>query len=299
MEPFATRGEKVFYVANYIFLGLLGLVAVFPFYLVVVRAVAPTSDYAQRAIVLYPSRITWDYFNILFNDPATKIWTAYKNSIFITVVGTLLNLVAVILTAFPLAEKKLPFRSQITFFFLTTMFIGGSLFSNYILYSRLKLLDTLWVLIVPGIFGTYNIILLRNFLMQLPEELIEASIIDGCSQFQTIWYVVLPLSKAALATIGLFCAVGHWSQFGGWIYFISPTKQNLTILQVFLHDIIGSKTKQPGSAGADTMFEDGIRSSPEGLKAAATLAVTVPILCVYPFIQKHFAKGLVIGSLKG
>jgi len=295
MDLFATRGEKTFFAINYLFLGLLAFCALFPFYLVVVRAIAPTVDYVVRDVVLYPSKITWQYFDMLFNDPATKIWVAYQNTIFITVVGTLISMILTVISAFPLAEKKLPFRSQITFFVLAPMFIGGGLLPSFILYSRLGLINTLWVLIIPGAIGTYNLLLYRNFLMQLPEELLEASIIDGCSQVQTIWHVVLPLSKAALATIGLFYAVGIWSTFSPAVFFISPARQDLQILQIFLYNIIVSRTE----VGTNIIEEGGYRPSPEGLKAAATLAVTVPVLCVYPFLQKYFVKGVVIGSLKG
>lgn len=294
MKRFDTRGEKIFYFCNYIVLGLLGLIALFPFYLVTIRAIAPTSDYILRDIVLYPSKLTLEYFNLLFNDPATKIFVAYKNTIFITVVGTALNMFMTVLTAYPLAERGLPFRSQITFFFLIPMFISGGLIPSYILFSKLHLLNTLWVLIVPGVISIGNLLLMRNFLMQLPEELIEAAVIDGCNKMQTIWFVVVPLSKAAMATIGLFYATAHWAEYGGALYFISPARQDLLVLQVFLTNMIQSNVTVPGE-----MLQDGFRPSPEGLKAAATLAVTVPILCVYPFVQKYFVKGMIVGSLKG
>lgn len=294
MKRFDTRGEKIFYCCNYIVLGFLGLIALFPFYLVAIRAIAPTSDYILRDIVLYPSKITGEYFDLLFNDPATKIFVAYKNTAFITVVGTLVNMFMTILTAYPLAERKLPFRTQITFFFLIPMFISGGLIPSYILFSKLYLLNTLWVLIIPGAISIGNLLLMRNFLMQLPDELLEASVIDGCNKMQTIWFVVIPLSKAAMATIALFYATAHWGEYGGALYFISPSRQDLLVLQVFLTNMIQSNVAVPGE-----QFQDGFRPSPEGLKAAATLAVTIPILCVYPFIQKYFVKGMIVGSLKG
>ena len=296
MDLFATRGEKVFFVLNYIFLGLLAFLALFPFYLVVVRAIAPTVDYVVRDVVLYPSKITWQYFEMLFNDPATKIWVAYQNTIFTTVVGTLINMVMTIISAFPLAERKLPFRSQITFFILIPMFIGGTLLPCYILYSSLGLLNTLWVLIIPGAIGTYNLLLYRNFLMQLPEELLEASIIDGCSQLQTIWYIILPLSKAALATIGLFYAVGHWN---AWFYHMVFLKSRSKYpLQLILREILITNDMSSMTKVVDIGSYTNDRYKLL-VRYATIIIATLPILTVYPFAQRFFVKGVMIGAVKG
>jgi putative aldouronate transport system permease protein len=266
-----------------------------PFYITIVRGIAPQSDYAMKSVVLFPSRIDPTYFKIFFSDPHLIIWKAYANTIFITVVGTAINMVLTLITSYCLAEKRLPFRTAITMIFLVPMFIGGGTMPSYIMYSKMHLLNTLWVLIIPGALDINNMLLMRNFIMALPEELIEAATIDGANKMQLIWKIVVPLSMASVATIGLFYAVGHWSTYGSAIYFISPAHPELEVLQVYLNNIMNQGSMDQLAQG----FAEGVKPSPEGLKAVAIIATTLPICCVYPFIQKYFVKGIMIGGLKG
>lgn len=211
--------------------------------------------------------------------------------------GTLLNLLLMVLTAYPLAKSDLVGRKFFVVFFFITMLIGGGMIPTYLLVSRLGLKDTLWSLILPGALPVYNMIILMNFVRGLPHELEEAASIDGANAFQTLWMIIFPLLGPSLATVGLFSMVNHWNDwFNGLIYMSEPLNYPLqTYLQTLLVDF--EQLLQSGSS-SDIQAILSKMSARTG-RAAQLFLGALPIMMVYPFLQKHFTKGLTIGSVKG
>lgn len=211
--------------------------------------------------------------------------------------GTLLNLLLMVLTAYPLAKQDLVGRKFFVVFFVITMLIGGGMIPTYLLVSKLGLKDTLWSLILPGALPVYNMIILMNFIRGLPHELEEAASIDGANAFQTLWMIIFPLLGPSLATVGLFSMVNHWNDwFNGLIYMSEPLNYPLqTYLQTLLVDF--EQLLQSGSSG-DIQAILSKMSARTG-RAAQLFLGALPIMMVYPFLQKHFTKGLTIGSVKG
>lgn len=211
--------------------------------------------------------------------------------------GTLLNLLLMVLTAYPLSKQELVGRKFFVVFFVITMLIGGGMIPTYLLVSNLGLKDTIWSLILPGALPVYNMIILMNFIRGLPHELEEAASIDGANAFQTLWMIIFPLLGPSLATVGLFSMVNHWNDwFNGLIYMSEPLNYPLqTYLQTLLVDF--EQLLQSGSSG-DIQAILSKMSARTG-RAAQLFLGALPIMMVYPFLQKHFTKGLTIGSVKG
>ena len=211
--------------------------------------------------------------------------------------GTLLNLLLMILTAYPLSKSELIGRKFFVVFFVITMLIGGGMIPTYLLVSNLRLKETIWSLILPGALPVYNMIILMNFIRGLPHELEEAASIDGANAFQTLWMIIFPLLGPSLATVGLFSMVNHWNDwFNGLIYMSEPLNYPLqTYLQTLLVDF--EQLLQSGSSG-DIQAILSKMSARTG-RAAQLFLGALPIMMVYPFLQKHFTKGLTIGSVKG
>ena len=211
--------------------------------------------------------------------------------------GTLLNLLLMVLTAYPLSKSELVGRKFFVVFFVITMLIGGGMIPTYLLVSKLGLKDTIWSLILPGALPVYNMIILMNFIRGLPHELEEAASIDGANAFQTLWMIIFPLLGPSLATVGLFSMVNHWNDwFNGLIYMSEPLNYPLqTYLQTLLVDF--EQLLQSGSSG-DIQAILSKMSARTG-RAAQLFLGALPIMMVYPFLQKHFTKGLTLGSVKG
>ena len=211
--------------------------------------------------------------------------------------GTLLNLLLMVLTAYPLSKQELVGRKFFVVFFVITMLIGGGMIPTYLLVSKLGLKDTIWSLILPGALPVYNMIILMNFIRGLPHELEEAASIDGANAFQTLWMIIFPLLGPSLATVGLFSMVNHWNDwFNGLIYMSDPLNYPLqTYLQTLLVDF--EQLLQSGSSG-DIQAILSKMSARTG-RAAQLFLGALPIMMVYPFLQKHFTKGLTLGSVKG
>ena len=222
------------------------------------------------------------------------IHSGYLNTIIVTVVTTVLSLILTSMGAYCMASRNFPNRKFWMGILLFTMYFSGGLIPTYLTYIGYGLKDSLWALILPSLCSAYNLIIMRNFFMQLPESIIESGRVDGAGEFQILFNLVLPISKPVLATIGMWVAVGRWnSWFDCLVYIRDPNK---SVLQVILRRIIlqGSNDLMAASnASVD------IRANPEGLKAAAIFVTTIPILLVYPFLQKYFVKGIVLGSVKG
>ncbi|MFK7695567.1 carbohydrate ABC transporter permease [Paenibacillus sp. HJGM_3] len=285
-----TFWEKVGQAAIYAFLILLSALCLFPFLYVVAVSVTPESEVLRRGVVIIPESVTLAAYKEVFT--AHGIGQAYKITLFRTIVGTALNMLFTVIAAYPLSKKYLPGRSPFLLFIIFTMMFGGGLIPTYLLIRSLGLLNSPWVLIIPHLISAFNLVIVKGFFEQLPSEIEESARVDGASEIQTLWRIVLPLSLPVLATVSLFYAVAHWNSYFDAIVYINDTR--LMPLQVVLRNILLNVQAQSAESLANTEYVSSF-----AVQMAAIVATTLPILFVYPFLQKHFTKGVLLGSVKG
>lgn len=289
-----TTGELIFDFFNYTFMVIFAFLVIYPFWDLFLLSFSDQLGSSSLGFKFWNSSWHTDAYSFIFKN--NKIYIAYYNTIYRTVIGTVLSLIVVLLAAYPLSKKNLPFRNYITIFFLIPMFFSGGLIPTYLLIRSLNLLDKRWVLIIPTLMNIFNMIIVRNFIMAMDNELEEAAHIDGASYFTILWVIVAPLSKAVLATVALWTMVGHWnSWFDALIY---TRRENLIVLQILVRRMIMMQIDDTQSLQAfERMRQTRI---PTAAVRASTIIVTIgPIVVAYPFLQKHFVKGIMIGSLKG
>ena len=285
-----TVGDHVFNAITYIVMTFVLVVTLYPFWYVVVGSVSSMAHLIKNGFVLWPDGFHLDAYEQVFRNDLVPV--AYRNTLIVTLGGTALSMLLTILGGFVLSLKKLPGRVFFTFFFVFTMMFGGGLVPTFLVVSRLGMIDTLLALIVPGAISTYNMILMRNFFESVPEILYEAASIDGETLPGYVFHILLPLSGAAIATITLFYAVGYWNDYFSSIIYIRNNR--LWPMQTVLRQVL--QTAQMNNM----MYDDAKKGvAPETLKDAMIVVTMIPILCVYPFVQKHFVKGVMIGSIKG
>lgn len=289
-----SAGEWVFEVINYAIMILLVLITLYPCYYVLVASVTdPTKIYEGSGILLYPKGFSMEaYKNVLAYKP---LWTGYLNTIFYVGVGGFLSVVVTVMTAFGLTRRDLPFKNIITMAIVFTMYFSGGLIPNYLVVKGLGLLNNRLALILPTMVTTYNLIITMSYFRGLPYELEEAAKIDGASDYRILLQVMIPLAKPIIAVIALYYMVAIWnSYFNAMIYL---TDRDLYPLQLVLREIlIQGDTASVGGAAAQA---GDVQSYAENLKFAVIVVSTIPILCVYPFIQRYFVKGVTIGAVKG
>jgi len=286
-----SRGEKIFGVVNIIFLTLLSVATLFPVMYIVSVSLTPLEALARHGgFRIIPAEVTLDAYRFLLNTPL--IPRAFLNSVIITVLGTTANLLLTTLLAYPLSKKLLPGRTPVLGAVLFTMLFGGGLVPTYILIKNLGLIDSYWSAILPGAISTYNLLVMKSFFENMPEDIMEAARIDGAGEMRILWQIVLPLSKPVIATLGLFYAVAHWNGFFDAMMFINDVK--LQPLQVVLRNVLMDAMR------AEDFVTDQVVLLPgETIKMAAIVVAMAPMLAVYPWIQKHFTKGVLLGSIKG
>ncbi len=287
-----TAGKAVIY----LMLVMLSASIVVAFWHLLNLSLSPSHIATKGGLLLYPKEATFDnYARVIGNR---FIWLGYKNTLIRTAIGTVTQLFFTAMGAYVLSKRFFPHRTFWTFFIVFTMFFSGGLIPSYLVVKNLGLLDTYAAMILPGFISAYNLVIMRNYFQSLPEEIEESCLIDGAGRFRIFTQIILPLSKPILATVALWLAVGHWNAwFDVLIYISDDTKFTL---QIVLRRIIitGSKEILDTSAAANQAANEATVSS-EGLKAACIFVTTLPILCGYPFVQKFFVKGIMIGSLKG
>lgn len=280
----------------YLLLGLFSLTIVVAFWHLLNLSLSPSYIATKGGLLLYPKDLTWDnYAKVIDNR---YIWLGYKNTLIRTVVGTTLQLFFTAMGAYCLSKRFFPNRTFWTLVIVFTMFFSGGLIPNYLLVQKLRLMDTYAAMILPGFISAYNLVIIRNYFSSLPEEIEESCLIDGAGRMRIFLQIILPLSKPILATVALWLAVGHWNAWYDVLLYISDDTK--FTLQIILRRIIitGSKEILDTDIASRASEADSVTSS-EGLKAACIFVTTLPILCVYPFIQRYFVKGIMIGSLKG
>lgn len=272
-------------------MGLFSATIIVAFLHLLAISFSPSHVATKGGLHLWPEEFTLKNYEEVFKN--RYIWTGYGNTIFLTVVGTVTQLSFTAMGAYVLSKRYFPHRTFWTFYIVFTMFFSGGLIPSYLLNKQLGLMDNMLVLILPGLVSAYNLVIMRNFFQGLPEEVEESAMLDGAGRFQIFYSIVIPMSKPILATVGLWLAVGHWNSWYNVLLYITD-EQKFT-LQIVLRRILltGSKEMMEFSSVGQEMI------SSEGLKAASIYVATIPILLVYPFLQKYFVKGINMGSLKG
>ncbi len=289
-------GDKMFDTAV-IVLGLfVFLIVAYPLYFVIIASVSDSTLVATGKVTLFPKGFSTFGYNEIMGD--SRVWTGYKNTILYTTLGTFVNLLFTLPAAYVLSRKEFRARRVLMLVFVITMFFSGGLIPTYLLMKGLHMTNTMWVFIFPFCVNVYNLIITRTFFeSSIPKELYEAAAMDGCSHFGFFMKVALPLSKAVISVIGLYYMVAHWNDFfTALIYVRSNTLQPL---QIVLRDILLSNQVFSGGAGAGGASGGYAQKYADQIKYGVIIVSTLPILFVYPFIQKYFEKGVMIGSVKG
>lgn len=287
-------GEKIFTVFNFVILSTAALTCLLPFINVLAMSLSSNAMVSSGDVGLIPKDFSLNSYAYLINK--APFWRAFGISVVRVVLGVGINMLLTVTIAYPLSKSKDKFPSRtlyVWFFFFTTLLSGG-LIPSYFLINQLKLTDTIWALVLPSAVPVFNIILMLNFYRQVPSELEDAALIDGAGHWRTLWQIFLPCSLPAVATLTLFCTVGHWNAwFDGLIYCNDP---NNYPLQSYLQNVIVAMDfSSTGVQDFDLIKE----LSDSTLKSAQIIIATLPILCVYPFLQRYFVTGLVVGSVKG
>ncbi|KRE70481.1 carbohydrate ABC transporter permease [Paenibacillus sp. Soil750] len=278
--------------ANYAFLLLLGLLTVVPFLYMVLGSFAAPEEYAKQGIVLIPTQFSLSAYTYIFSTDT--IMRSLLNTVIITIAGTFINIVFTSLMAYPLSRKELLGRRPVMLLIIFSMLFSGGMIPTFLIVKALGLTNTLWSLLLPGAISAFNLIILKNFFQQMPEGLEESAKIDGCNDMMILFRIILPLSMPAIATFSLFYAVGHWNSFFSAILYINDTTK--WPIQVLLRQVV---IMSEGGIGDSSQVNEAVALPPQSLKMAVITVSTLPILIVYPFLQKHFAKGVLLGSVKG
>ncbi|MCY8507908.1 carbohydrate ABC transporter permease [Bacillus atrophaeus] len=286
-----TKAGRVFDVCNILFLGGVGAITILPFLYIIAGSFATEAELAQRSFFIFPKTFTLDAYRYVFSTPT--FIRSMGVSIFITVVGTAVQLFFTFTMAYPLAKRHVKGRNLLLNLVIFSMLFSGGMIPTYIVVKSLGLLDSYWALILPMAINPFNLIIIKNFFQQLPRELEESAKIDGCSEIGVFWRIALPLSKPVIATFALFYAVGIWNDFFHALLYINDSAK--WPLQMVLRQvtILSDLTATNGDMVQNTVPPE------QGIKLAVIVIATIPILAVYPFLQKHFAKGILIGSVKG
>lgn len=274
------------------------LIILYPLWFVVIASFSDSGEVLKGNVILWPKGFSLEAYQKVLQD--RKILTGYRNTIFYTVVGTALNLAGTIAIAYPLSRRDFVGRKVISVLLTFTMFFSGGLIPTYLVYKELGINNTVWVMLLPGLVNVYNMIVMRSFFESLPYEMHEAAFMDGCGNIKILVRIVLPLSMPILAVMVIFYGVAHWNEYFSALVYISD--QELKPLQLILRDILITNTSRVSSmmsgGAANTGEMDRIRVA-ESIKYAVAIVSTLPVLCLYPFLQKHFSKGVMIGAVKG
>lgn len=283
---------------NYIMLSILCFIMVYPFIYLIAISFNDGFDAMKGGIYFFPRKITLDNYIKAFHNE--EILGAFKISVLKTVIGTVLPLFLRTTVGYALSRKQLWGRTGITFFFYFTTLIGGGMIPTYILLRQLGLLNNFWIYIIPGLYTFYDIVMLRTYFSGISDTLEEAAYVDGCGPLRTFFQIYIPLAKPILATLALFAAVGQWNDWFTGAFYITDTELQpaATLLQKLITEVDLTKvTNQEHIQVLENMKQSNV--TPEALRTTFIVIMTVPILCVYPFLQKYFVKGVMIGSVKG
>lgn len=288
--------DRLYYIACYIVIVLLTLVVLYPIVYIISASFSNADTVVQGKVWLWPVNIDLTAYRTIFTN--SRVGMGYANTIFYTLVGTLVNISMTMICAYPMARKNLRGRSAIMFLFSFTMLFEGGMIPNYVLVRNLGLLNTRWAIILPGAMSVYNMIVCRTFIQSnIPDDMLEAAQIDGCSDFQFFTRMVLPLSKTIIAVLALWYGVEHWNAYFDAFLYLKDTEKYP--LQIFLREILiqSQRISEKGGEISESMAQS--QHMYATIKYAIIVVASAPLMCVYPFVQKHFQKGVLIGSIKG
>lgn len=291
----SSTGDKVFIILVYVLLSAVMLIVLYPLIYIISASFSDPQAVVSGKVILWPVDVTLRGYKAVFKNP--KILTGFMNSFFYMGVGTVVNLIMTMLCAYPLSRKEFTARNKIAALFVFTMYFSGGLMPSYMIVSKLGLINTRWAMIIPSAMSTYNMIIARTYMVNsIPDELYEAAQIDGCSPFKYLLKVIVPLSKPILAVLALYYGIAKWNNyFDAMLYLNDASMQPLTIV---LREILIQNQIDP------TMLTDAsalskLQGMTELLKYAVIVVASVPVLAIYPFVQKYFVKGVAIGAIKG
>lgn len=289
-----SKTDLVYYIISGIILGLLAIIVIYPLYFVIIASISDTDAVLNGEVWLYPVQMTIQGYARLFQEKL--IWTGYLNTIIYTVLGTIFNIVLTIPAGWALSRDYLPFRKIIMPILIITMFFGGGLIPYYLVCEALGLVENPLILIIGGGVSVYNVFMCKSYFQtNVPKELIEASEIDGCGELRTFFDIALPLSKSIISVMILFYAVGHWNNYVDALIFI--TDEKYYPLQLVLKNILVSvESQSQGGADSETITEQ--LKIANQIKYSSIIVSSLPVIIFYPFIEKHFDQGMLVGSFK-
>ncbi len=279
--------RRVFQVFNTVFLLVICFAMLYPVLYVIAASFSEETAILKGDVFILPVKAHVKAYEKVFKYPL--LWQSYGNTLLYTFAGTAINLLLTVFGAWALSQRKLVGRRFLTLMCTFTMFFSGGMIPTFLVVKELKMLNTIWAMVLPGAVSTYNMILMRTFFRQIPESLVEAAELDGCKDFGVLFKIVLPLSLASLMTIGMFYAVGHWNSYFSAVLYLS--KPEMYPLQIILRQVVLMNEIVENASSTENVMA-------EGIKYATIVVAMLPILCVYPFVQRYFVKGVMIGSVK-
>jgi multiple sugar transport system permease protein/putative aldouronate transport system permease protein len=283
--------RKLFLICNYAFLTVVALSMFLPLLNVIAQTFSSPYAIDRGAVTFWPVEFTTIYYQYVFQDDS--IWRAFGISVYITVLGTLINLTATASLAYPLSRPEYLGRKAVLLMVLFTMIFTAPLIPQFILIRSIGLMNTLWALMIPSAISAFNLIIMRSFFMQIPGELIDSGRIDGCGELRMIRSIVLPLSKPVLATIGIFSSVSNWNTYQSALYYLNDPRKYP--LQIKLREmLINDNMRDTGGE----IFSQLAGASPQGVQMTVIIVATLPIVMIYPFLQRYFIQGMMLGSIK-
>lgn len=289
----SSRGDKIFYVINAVLLGILALIVLYPLYFIIIASISDPDAVLAGKVVLFPVDITLSGFRKIMERQ--DVWRGYLNTIIYTALTVVLSLLVTVPAGWALSRKTLPGKKFWMMYFIIPMFFGGGLIPFYNVMSSLHLINSMWAIILPSILSVWNLFMTKTFFeTSISDGLIEAATIDGAGAFRIFVSVVVPLSKAILAVMALYYAVGQWNSYFNAMIFIQD--ETLYPLQLVLKEILIASESTVGGSGETILEQYRLANQ---LKYASVIVSSLPVLCLYPFVQKYFAQGVMIGSLKG
>ncbi len=295
-----TRADKIFLIFVYVFLAISLLIVLYPLIYIISASISNPHLVNSGEMWLLPKGITFEGYRTLLGN--SSIWRGYLNTIYYTVLGTSINLLVTLPCAYALSREDFYGRRAFTNFMLVTMFLSGGLIPSYLLIRSLGMLNTVWVLVIPGAVSVYNVVVTRTFFQStIPREMEEAAIVDGCSDFRLFMQIVLPLSTPIIAVMALFYGVGHWNSFFNALIYLSD--RSMYPLQMILREILILQDMSSNTVNNVTSEMANMLYSKQQLaqviKYGVMIVSSLPVIIVYPFLQKYFVKGMMVGSIKG
>lgn len=283
-----TSGDRIFMIIVYAVMAFLVSVTLYPIIYVFSVSISSYNAVVGNRVVLWPIGFSLNSYRKIVSDAA--FYSGYGNTIFYTIAGTAMNVVFTILAAYPLARREFFLRKFFTVIFMFTMFFGGGMVPSYIVVTNLGLYNSRWAILLPGLISTWNLVICRTYIMSVPEEMFDSAKVDGCTDFRTLLVIIMPLIKPIIAVLIIYYGVGHWNSWFSALLYLSDTTKHP--VQIYLRKLLIQSSNELSASAYD--MESTIQ-----VRYCAMFVTVLPIMAVYPFFQKYFTKGVMIGSLKG